>query len=218
MDIQYTAPPTIAKFMKYNSFFRLLRGPLASGKTIGCFFDVVKRIQEMKKISIASKWVFLAPTQPQVINCLLTQWLDRFSTVGTYNRSTQTFFYDHAGCQALIYFRAADEPESFNNLEVTGAFIDCADNCREETFGDVAGRVGRYPARGKDPFWFGVIANSRINNVVENNIRQHGGINLADAMIFTQPDAQHQDAENLINLPSDYYEKVAGSIGWDALR
>ena len=41
--IQYTAPPTVGRFMGSTAFGRLILGPIGSGKTTGCIMELVRR-------------------------------------------------------------------------------------------------------------------------------------------------------------------------------
>ena len=46
--IQYSAPPTCARFMKAESFGRLIAGPVGSGKTTACIFELFRRALEQQ--------------------------------------------------------------------------------------------------------------------------------------------------------------------------
>ena len=43
LDINYTPPPTGAKFMESDAKMRVLMGPVGSGKSVTCSFEVVRR-------------------------------------------------------------------------------------------------------------------------------------------------------------------------------
>lgn len=42
-NIQFDAPPTCARMMKSEAFGRLLAGPVGSGKTTACLFELFRR-------------------------------------------------------------------------------------------------------------------------------------------------------------------------------
>ena len=42
----YSAPPTVAGFMRSTAFCRLIMGPVGSGKSTGCLMEVIKRAQQ----------------------------------------------------------------------------------------------------------------------------------------------------------------------------
>jgi hypothetical protein len=43
MSLEYTAPPTLARFMKSNAFGRIAAGPVGSGKTTACIVELLRR-------------------------------------------------------------------------------------------------------------------------------------------------------------------------------
>src|SRR6185312_1492769 len=47
--IEFNAPPTVASFMKSAAFFRGIAGPVGSGKTTGCIFELFRRACEQSK-------------------------------------------------------------------------------------------------------------------------------------------------------------------------
>jgi hypothetical protein len=42
-EIIYDAPPTCADFMQSEAFIRLIAGPVGSGKTTACLFELFRR-------------------------------------------------------------------------------------------------------------------------------------------------------------------------------
>ena len=44
--INYNAPPTCGRFMQSKAFGRLLAGPVGSGKTTACIFELLRRACE----------------------------------------------------------------------------------------------------------------------------------------------------------------------------
>src|ERR1035437_9511783 len=42
-DLEYTAPPTCARFMKSEAFGRLIAGPVGSGKTTAAVIELLRR-------------------------------------------------------------------------------------------------------------------------------------------------------------------------------
>jgi hypothetical protein len=45
-SINYTPPPTLAKFMRSQSFGRIAAGPVGSGKTTACILELFRRACE----------------------------------------------------------------------------------------------------------------------------------------------------------------------------
>ena len=46
--ITYEAPPTVGKFMDSGAFARFIVGPVGSGKTTGCIFELLKHSVEQR--------------------------------------------------------------------------------------------------------------------------------------------------------------------------
>jgi hypothetical protein len=43
IKINFDAPPTCGRFMASDAFFRLIAGPVGSGKTTACIFELLRR-------------------------------------------------------------------------------------------------------------------------------------------------------------------------------
>jgi hypothetical protein len=114
--------------------------------------------------------------------------------------------------EAEFLFRALDKPEDIKkllSLELTGGWLN---ECREvpkEVLDMLIGRLGRYPSkRDGGPTWFGVICDTNppdsdhwFYNLFEED-RPH------NYKLFHQPSGVGPDAENVENLPLDYYKNM----------
>ena len=47
MDIKYDPEPTLARFHASDKFFRGIRGPIGSGKSVACVMEIISRCLEM---------------------------------------------------------------------------------------------------------------------------------------------------------------------------
>jgi hypothetical protein len=43
LEINYTPPATVKKFMESDARMRVLMGPVGSGKSVGCSFEIIRR-------------------------------------------------------------------------------------------------------------------------------------------------------------------------------
>ena len=71
----------IKQFMKDNSFFRGLRGPVGSGKSVSCCIEIMRRALEQKKSEDGkrkSRWAVIRNTNPQLKTTTIKTWLDWF--------------------------------------------------------------------------------------------------------------------------------------------
>ena len=49
-DFNYKAPPTVAKFMRSDAFFRAIVGPVGSGKSVGCVVEVGRQAMNLATV------------------------------------------------------------------------------------------------------------------------------------------------------------------------
>ena len=72
---------TLKKFLKSDNFFRGLRGPVGSGKSVACCIEVFRRAlqQEPNAQGIRkSRWAVIRNTNPQLKTTTIKTWLDWF--------------------------------------------------------------------------------------------------------------------------------------------
>ena len=72
---------TLKAFMKSDVFFRLLRGPVGSGKSVCCCVELFRRALEQKKDKNGirrSRWAVIRNTNPQLKTTTIKTWLYRF--------------------------------------------------------------------------------------------------------------------------------------------
>ena len=71
----------IKEFMKDSSFFRGIRGPVGSGKSVACCVEVFRRALMQEKNSDGkrrSRWAVIRNTNPQLRTTTIKTWLDWF--------------------------------------------------------------------------------------------------------------------------------------------
>ena len=87
MNFSYKPDGEVLKsFMKDDTFFRGLRGPVGSGKSVCCSIEIFRRAlqQEQNADGIRqSRWAVIRNTNPQLRTTTIKTWLDWFPrTVG----------------------------------------------------------------------------------------------------------------------------------------
>ena len=157
-------------FMKDDSFFRLIRGPVGSGKSVGCCVEVFRRAlaQEKNDDGIRkSRWAIIRNTNPQLRTTTIKTWLDWFpeETWGRFQWSVPYTHHIKQGDLDLeVIFLALDRPEDVKkllSLELTGIFINEAREIPKSIIDACTMRVGRYPSmRDGGPTWTGCIADT----------------------------------------------------------
>lgn len=171
--VDYIAEPTLIKFHASDAFVRGVRGPMGSGKSVGCgpmeilyrasmqepdrykkrktrFVCVRNTYGELKSTTIKTfqEWI------PDSV-CPL-KWDEPIN--GTIIRKLP----DGTTIECEIYFMAIDKPASvkkLKSLDTTGIWLNEASELDKSTLDMATGRVGRYPPKkdGAPLTWCGVI-------------------------------------------------------------
>ncbi len=72
---------TLKAFMRDDSFFRGLRGPVGSGKSVCCAVEVFRRALQQKPGADGikrSRWAVVRNSYPQLRTTTIKTWLDWF--------------------------------------------------------------------------------------------------------------------------------------------
>ncbi|QAZ38441.1 TerL [Methylibium sp. Pch-M] len=220
--IAYNPSPTLAEFHASNKFVRGIRGPIGSGKSVGCCWEIWTRAMEQAPCQGVrrSRWVATRNTYGELTTTTLQTWLDwfpedRFGKVVHGAPITHTLRWPHADgtmVELEMWFLALDRPEHVKkllSLEVTGGWMNEAREQPKAILDALTGRVGRYPSkRDGGASWFGVIMDT---NPPDSD---HWWYDLAeeqhpaDFEFFSQPSGDGPNAENVENLPERYYERL----------
>ena len=215
LQIDYQAAPTLAKFHQCQAFVRGVMGPVGSGKSTACAWEMFRRLREQTPGPDGirrSRWAVVRNTYRELTDTTLNTWRDWFEHVGQWNNQDMTHRIKFADVEAEIMFRALDRPQDVKkllSLELTGARVNEAREVPRAVIDMLQGRVGRYPAKREGgPTWFGVIL---ATNPPAND---HWWYRLFEEQapkgwrIFKQPSGRKPKAENVDNLPDGYYERL----------
>lgn len=204
MNINYTAPPTCARFMKSQAFGRLIAGPVGSGKTTACLFELFRRSCEQVPAPDGyryTRWAIVRQTLKQLKDTVLkdiTTWLQG---IATYKVSDNTVYIQVGDVRSEWLLIPLDDPEDQRRLlsmQLTGAWMSEAIEMDVGIISPLAGRCGRYPSAAQGGCtWFGIIADT---NMPAEGSPWHNFMELAvpiDWQIFIQPGGMSDEAENL---------------------
>ena len=201
--INYTAPPTCAAFMKSNSFGRLIAGPVGSGKTTACLFELFRRACEQTPAGDGLRYTRMAivrQTLKQLKDTVLkdiTTWLEG---VADYRVSENTIYIRAGDVRSEWLLIPLDTPEDQRRLlsmQLTMAWLSESIEMDVGLISPLAGRVGRYPAANLGgATFFGLIADT---NMPSEGSDWHKFMTEppADWAIFVQPGGMEPHAENL---------------------
>lgn len=167
-EISYMAEPTLQRFhADHSSFYRVVRGPVGSGKSTGCCMEIMKRALEQNKNPITglrhSRFCIIRNTYRQLEDTVIKTWSDWFREdyFGKINKNSFSQKILVNDIELEILFRALDRPDHVRNLlslELTGGWVNEGREIPKDIIDALGDRVGRYPAK-KDggSKWRGVI-------------------------------------------------------------
>ncbi|TXH19341.1 MAG: terminase [Hyphomicrobiaceae bacterium] len=242
--INYTASPTVGRFMQSAAFGRLIAGPVGSGKTIGCIFELFRRSCEQAPAPDGfryTRWAIVRQTLKQLKDTVLkdiTSWLDG---IAAYKVSDNTIYIQMGDVRSEWILIPLDSPEDQRRLlsmQLTGAWMSEAIEMDVGLVDALAGRLGRYPsAQLGGATWFGMIADTNMPTEGSDWHKFMDSNTPPDWQIFIQPGGLEPTAENLnwltqtnetLKLPIDhpdriaqgrkYYERLARGHGTDWVR
>ena len=170
-DFKYKPDGDVLKnFMKDDSFFRGIRGPVGSGKSVGCCVEVFRRALEQKPNEDGirkSRWAIIRNTNPQLRTTTIKTWLDWFPESDWGNFKWSVPYTHHITVNDLdleVIFLALDRPEDVKkllSLELTGIWVNEAREIPKSIIDACTMRVGRYPSmREGGASWSGVICDT----------------------------------------------------------
>jgi hypothetical protein len=171
VDFKYKPDGQVLKdFMKDDTFFRGVRGPVGSGKSVACCIEVFRRALAQGKGPDGirkSRWAIIRNTNPQLRTTTIKTWLDWFPE-DDWGKFTWSVPYTHhikkGDIDLEIIFLALDRPEDVKkllSLELTGIWINEARELPKSIIDACTMRVGRFPSmRDGGPTWTGVIADT----------------------------------------------------------
>jgi len=223
LDIDYTPPLTGKAFMQSDAKMRTLMGPVGSGKSVTCSFEIVRRatMQEPNEQGIRkTRAAVVRETARQLQDTTIKTFLDWFppGVCGTYMRTTKTYFFKVGDVECEVMFRAlddADDVANLNSLELTFTWFNECKDIHPEIVDAMSKRIGRFPSK-KDggPTWHGMWGDTNPPTMDTWWFYQMEHLDPKDGVsendngwdVFKQPSGRSTDAENIENLPDNYYD------------
>jgi hypothetical protein len=216
------AGPTLTRFHQSNAFVRLVVGPIGSGKSVATGpVEILRRAREQAPGPDGirrTRWVVIRNTYAELMSTTIRTYNDWCPT--RYGRYVQDAPITHqmqfGDVDLEVNFLSADREADMKKLlsfEATGIVINEAGNVPRSIFNTALGRVGRYPAqRNGGCTWSGVILDSNPVDVDHWIYKLFVEEKPPGFELFKQPGGRSPDAENLKNLPPDYYPRLAASM------
>ena len=202
--INYAAPPTCARFMKSNAFGRLIAGPVGSGKTTACLFELFRRACEQAPAHDGlrhTRMAIVRQTLKQLKDTVLKDVLSWLEGIAEYKVSDNTIYISIGDVRSEWLLIPLDTPEDQRRLlsmQLTMAWLSECIEMDSALVSPLAGRLGRYPfpSMGGATF-FGMIADT---NMPSEGTPWHKFMAMdtpPDWQIFIQPGGMEDVAENL---------------------
>lgn len=203
MSFSFTAAPTLAKFMKSNSFGRIVAGPVGSGKTTACIVELLRRAvtQQPAPDGIRyTRFAVIRQTLKQLKDTVLKDAQSWLAGLGEWKVSEGTFYINFKDVRSELVFiplENAEDQARLLSMQLSAAWLSEAIEMNYDVIAPISGRIGRYPSgkRGA-PSWYGIIADT--NMPVELSPWHKLMTDPPkDWQIFIQPSGIAENAENL---------------------
>jgi len=178
LNIKYIALPTAREFHASPAFVRGVMGPLGSGKSAMCTWEMFERCREqvVHRGIRKSRWAIIRSTYPELkmttLNTFL-DWIPELSVPGyslhlnrqpPMNAILRMKLEDGTTVEAEFIFLALDtedDVKKLKSLELTGCWINEATEIQFSILKMARGRVRRFPGKRDGGYnWSGVIMDS----------------------------------------------------------
>lgn len=211
--------------MRSEAFMRLIAGPVGSGKTTGCIFELFRRACEQAPAQDGlryTRFAIVRQTLSQLKATVLkdiTSWLRDVAAFKVSDNTVYINFGDVRSEWVLIPLENPEDQQRLLSSQLTGAWMSEAIEMDIDLVPALSGRCGRYPSGNTGiPTWYGIIADT---NFPSEGSPWHKAMEIdipPDWQIFKQPGGLSPEAENLnylpqtdetAQLPIDHPERVA---------
>jgi len=223
LDISYTPTPTVSRFMGSDARMRVIMGPVGSGKSVACCFEIIRRAGQQRPNAQGirkSRCIVVRETVRQLTDTTIKTFTDWFppGVCGTYLRTTKTYYFKVGDVECEIMFRALDDSDdvaNLNSLEATFAWVNESRDIHPDILDALSKRVGRFPsAKDGGATWFGIFMDTNPPVMDTWHYHQMEQIDPKDGVspndngwaVFKQPSGRSPYAENIENLPEGYYD------------
>lgn len=202
--IVFNAPPTVASMMKSEAFFRGIAGPVGSGKTTGCIFELFRRAVEQAPAPDGfryTRFAIVRQTLSQLKMTVLKDILSWLKEVSHFKVQDNTIFIEFGDVKSewvLIPLENQEDQQRLLSSQLTGAWMSECIEMDSDLVAPIAGRCGRYPSgQLGNPTWFGIIADTNFPSLGSDWHKVMAIDVPPDWQWFFQPGGLTPEAENL---------------------
>jgi hypothetical protein len=223
MQLNYSAPPTGARFMKSAAFGRLIAGPVGSGKTVACVIELLRRAVGQSKGKDGyrhTRFAVVRQTLKQLKDTVLKDCQQWLQGLGSWKVSENTFHLEFGDVRSewvFIPLENAEDQARLLSMQLTGGWLSECIEMDLDVLGPLSGRLGRYPSGEQgSPTWFGWIADTNFPTEMTpwHTFMENPPMGV---QIFKQPSGLSPEAENLnwlvqteetVKLPTDHPDRI----------
>ena len=225
-QITYTPARTAAAFMCDTSLVRGLMGPVGSGKSSACCWELFRRACTQKPGPDGlrkSRWLVVRNTYAELKHTTVKTFQDWFpphlfgGSFAATPPMVQTMRFGDVSAEFI--FLALDHDADVRKLksfECTGAWVNEASEVSWQAVRTLVERCGRYPSKREgSASWRGILMDTNPPHDGHwwfNKFEEQQPDGWA---VFKQPSGLSPDAENTENLPPDYYQQIVAASGGD---
>ena len=203
-SITFIAPPVCAKFMDSDAFARFVMGPVGSGKTTACIFELLRRsAQQAPGVDGVrrTRWAIVRQTLQQLRMTVLLDILTWLRPIAHYKVSDQLIIIRVNDIYSEWFLIPLEDPEDQRRLlsmQLTGSWLSEAIEISPDLVDAIAGRCGRFPSAAQGgASWFGLIGDTNAPTEGSDWHKLFEDDKPADWQVFRQPGGLDEGAENL---------------------
>jgi hypothetical protein len=169
---RYDAEPTVSRFHHSNAFIRGIKGPMGSGKSVGCVMEILRRAHEQKPDRYGrrrSRWAAIRNTYGELKSTTIKTWQEwvpdeiapiKWDSPITCRYVTQ--LDDGTMIDLEVLFVSCDRPADvakLKSMDLTGLWLNEASELDKSVLDMASGRHSRFPPKkdGAPYTWSGVI-------------------------------------------------------------
>ena len=227
MSLDYKPPPTVEQFMLDDHLVRIIVGPVGSGKSMGSIVELLRRsVQQAPFNGVRyTRHALIRNTMQQLRQTVLADVQNYLGPLVRYYVTDSTIqirarLPDGTSLHSDWIMLPLDTKEDVRRLlsmQLTGAWINELREVPIEVVSGLLGRLGRFPSKMQGgPTWFGLIGDT---NPWDTDSAYHERLVLDPDprwALFHQPSGIGPNAENVENLPVNYYDNLSSNrdVGW----
>jgi hypothetical protein len=165
--------PTLKAFHEDDSYCRVVLGPIGSGKSVSCVWEILLRAMRQRPDALGrrrSRWAIIRQTYGQLKSTTIKTWLQWVNAPVVYDSPIRSQVYidldDGTVVDLEVLFFSMDKPKSVSDalsMEVTGVWINEARDVPKKSIDAIMDRTGRYPSKEEGgSTWHGTIMDSNM--------------------------------------------------------